>query len=617
MTPNILSEYLREHPRSSKKEIKEGIVFEGSDATFKRCLKKGVEAGLITFEGEGRGRRYSAFGGIGIARKYPDGIQTFEKIIRDGYVYVDKTRLIWEIVHCGSQNIFLSRPRRFGKSLLISTLKAYFEGRRELFEGLAIDKLETEWKAYPVVRLDLSTANNALDAQQLYTKLANILEENEDSFGIEHKDLLPGDRLYHLVKAVYEKTGRQVVLLIDEYDAPLLGVLFDTDRESTYKSIVKELFSPIKKLDPYLRFTFISGITKFSQLSIFSALNSLRDISMEDQYAALCGFTEEETQSVFREDIHSLAGILRESDESLSIKLKQRYDGYHFSPACKDIYNPYSILRAFSSMKIADYWYSSGTPTVLIEALKQFETDIYEIDGVEVTSSAFNQPTESVTNAVSLFYQSGYLTIKEYNPDFDSYILTIPNAEVRAGLMDNLLPVLFKKNQIESQNLAIRFKRALVDEDINLAMELLKAFFASIPYPEYGQEALGTIFRKEAYYKRLFYVVFSFMNIQIYTEVMNSEGRTDAVMYLGDCVYIVEAKLDAPSAQDAVNQITEKGYDKRFLGSPLKIKKLGLNFSSKTRTIEDWVLLDADGVIAGAGSPLCVRPDGSPLQIRR
>ena len=588
MDRRTITEFLVMHPQSSRRDIREGIGFDGSDATLKRILKKSVEDGLIISEGEGRSCRYSARENTPTTRKYPDGIQTFEKIRQDEYAYVDKTNLIWELINCGSQNIFLSRPRRFGKSLLISTLKAYFEGRKDLFKGLAIEKKETRWETYPVVRLDLSTANNALDAEQLYIKLGNILEENEDSLGVNHKETIPGERLYSLVKEVYEKYNKPVILLIDEYDAPLLSALYNPALEDTFKRIIKELFSPIKKLDPYLRFTFISGITKFSQLSIFSALNNLRDISMEDKYAALCGFTEEEMTTVFKEDIRILAKILHENVSSVSSKLKQRYDGYHFSPACLDIYNPYSILRVFSSMKIADYWYSSGTPTILMETLKNFETDLYEIDGAEVTSSAFNQPTETVTNAVSLFYQSGYLTIREYNPDFDSFTLTIPNAEVRAGLMDNLLPVFYKKNQIESQNLAIRFKRALLNNDMPTAIELLKAFFASIPYPELGKDTPGAITKKESYYKRLFYVVFSFMNIQIYTEIMNSEGRTDVIMYLADKVYIIEAKLDAPSAQAAIDQINEKGYAERFRGSALKVIKLGLNFSSKSGTIGDW-----------------------------
>ena len=581
--------YLREHPSSSKTDIKKGIGFNGSDATLKRIIKKSVDKGFIIACGEGRARRYSASVGYNQKRIFPDGIQTFEKIIQEGYVYVDKTEEIWELTHCGSQSIFLSRPRRFGKSLLISTLKAYFEGKKYLFNGLAIEELESKWESYPVVRLDLSSANNAMDSQQLYLKLGKILEENEDSFGVSHSDILPGERLYRLIKEIYEKKGKRIVLLIDEYDAPLLGTLYNHNTESVFKQIVKEFFSPIKKLDPFLHFTFISGITKFSQLSIFSALNNLRDISMEDSFATLCGFTEEEISGEFNSDVKKLSEIMSESRENIYEKLKQRYDGYHFSPSCVDTYNPYSVLRVFSSMKIADYWYSSGTPTVLIDTLKYFDTDLYDIDGVEVTSSVFNQPTETVTNAVSLFYQSGYLTIKEYDKDFDSYKLTIPNAEVRAGLMDNLLPILFKKNQIESQNIAIRFKRALLNDDISTAMDLLKAFFASIPYPEFGKGANSET-RKEAYYKRLFYVVFSFMNIQIYTEVMNSEGRTDAIMFLADKIYVVEAKLDAPSAQEAIKQIDEKGYTERFLDSDKKIFKLGLNFSSKSRTIKDWVL---------------------------
>lgn len=579
--------YLRKHPLSSREEIGRGIEYAGSEATLKRLLKTLIEEGMILAASNGRSRKYSIANKSQTNRKYPDGIQTFEKIITQDYLYVDKTALLWKLVNSGSTNIFLSRPRRFGKSLLISTLKAYFEGRKELFTGLAIENLERDWIAYPVIRLDLSTANNALDEQQLYLKLGNILSENEDEYGLPHNDTLPGERLYGLVKAVYERTGKQVVLLIDEYDAPLLSALYDEQKETRYKSIIKEFFSPIKKMDPFLHFTFLSGITKFSQLSIFSAMNNLRDISLEDDYASLCGFTEEEMTAVFRHDIDLLAHARNETPTEVSFKLKQHYDGYHFSPACKDIYNPYSILRVFSSMRIADYWYSSGTPTILLDTLQRFDTDLYEIDGVEVTSSVFSQPTETVTNAVSLFYQSGYLTIKEYNPVFDSYVLSIPNAEVRAGLMDNLLPILTHKNQIESQNLAIRFKRALVKDDIDTAMELLRAFFASIPYPEFGNESLDTFTKKEAYFKRLFYVVFSFMNVQIYTEVMNSEGRTDVVMYMGNTIYIIEAKLDA-SPEEALRQIHEKGYASRYTGSGKKQVLIGLAFSSKTRTIDSW-----------------------------
>lgn len=590
MSTHDLVEFIKGHPESSKEEIRKGIGFSESDSSLKRLVSQAVREGRIYRTGAGKKTRYSCILSTPQARKYPDGIQTFEKIILGGYVYVDKSDLVWQLAHESSTYIFLSRPRRFGKSLLVSTLKAYFEGRKELFAGLAAERLEKKWETFPVVRLDLSTAADAMDKEQLYLKLGNVLEEIEAQFGIQKNDTLPGERLYSIVRRVHEKTGKQVVLLIDEYDAPLLGTLFNDQREEEFKLIIKELFAPIKKLDPYLRFTFLSGITKFSQLSIFSTLNNLKDISMSDKYASLCGFTEDEIRGEFRDEIKTLARERGTGINHILTLLKQNYDGYHFSPGCIDTFNPFSILRTFSNMKIGNWWFASGTPTVLFNALKKFNTDLYDIDGVEVNDSAFSQPAESVTNAVSLFYQSGYLTIKSYSPDFDSYVLTIPNAEVRSGLMDNLLPLEYGKNQIESQNVAIRFKRALLDGDVEHAMEILKAFFASIPYPEFGKTSLDSAEKKEAYFKRLFYVVFSFMNVQIYTEVLNSEGRSDAIMYLGETVYIVEAKLDAKSADEAIKQIDSNGYATRFAGGKLQVKKLGINFSSKTRTIKDWVL---------------------------
>lgn len=588
MDPHQIFEFLKDHPESSRSQIANGIGYEGSEYQLKKMLTNGVETNILTVSGKGSGTKYSL---SNIERKYPDGIQTFEKIRTGDYVYVDKTALIYSLVNESSRSIFLSRPRRFGKSLLISTLKAYFEGKKDLFKGLAISKLESRWEKHPVVRLDLSTAGDALDADQLYQKLGSILRENEESFNLPACAELPGERLYSLVHQIYKKTGQTVVLLIDEYDAPVLGALYQ-ERENLFRLIVKELFSPVKKLDPYLHFTFLSGITKFSQLSIFSTLNNLYDISLEDRYADLCGFTDKEIGDVFSDDLDRLAIKRDISKEEARRQIKNRYDGYHFSPQCVDIYNPFSVLRTFASMKIADYWFASGTPTVLYNTLKRFDTDLYDIDGIEVTSSVFDQPAEGVTNAVSLFYQSGYLTIRSYSKEYNTYILSIPNAEVRTGLMENLLPIVYGKNPIESQNTAIRFKRALINNDIALAIDILKGFFASIPYPEFGKDSTDALAKKESYYKRLFYVVFSFMNVQIYTELMNSEGRTDAVMYLSDKVYVVEAKLDARSAQEAIDQIDDKGYAERFLGSGRKVLKLGLNFSSKTRTIEDWILTE-------------------------
>ena len=580
MDKETIIDFIWNNPLSSRAEIRNGTGFTESDSSLKRILAEAVDSGAIVAEGQGRATRYAPI-------KYPDGIQTFEKIRTEHYLYVDKTGLLYSLVHRSSPYLFISRPRRFGKSLLISTLKAYFEGRKELFSGLAIEKRETSWTKHPVIRLDLSTTADARNTDQLYLKLSNILSENEDELGLPRNETLPGERLYSLVRRASERYVQRVVILIDEYDAPLLGAIFDQKRTDDFKSIVKELFSPLKTLEPYLRFVFLTGITKFSQMSLFSALNNLDDISLDDEFSAICGFTEEEMNRSFAPSLKLLAKIMNVSRDDTYSQIKRKYDGYHFSQGCHDIYNPYSVLKAFSKRKLADYWFSSGTPTLLFESLKRFNTHLYDIDGVETPASVFNQPTETITSVIPLFYQSGYLTLKSYRPDTDTYILGIPNSEVRSGLMDNLLPAIANKTPIETQNLAIRFKRALLDNHLDLALDILKAFFASIPYPEFGSEALDTFDKKEAYFKRLFYVVFSFMNVQIYTEVMNSEGRTDVLMYLGDTVYVIEAKLDS-SPEEALRQIQEKGYASRFAGSPLKVVLLGLNFSSKTRTIDSW-----------------------------
>lgn len=582
MDKEEIIDYIWKNPHSSKGEIQRGTGFTGSDASLKRILSQAVNAGAIIVEGNGRGTRYAPI-------KYPDGVQTFEKIRTEGYLYVDKSDLIYSLVNRSSSYVFLSRPRRFGKSLLISTLKAYFEGNKDLFKGLAIGNREKSWTAYPVIRLDLSTAGDASDKEQLYLKLGNLLEENEDCLAVERNVTLPGERLYSLVRKAYNKYNQKVVILIDEYDAPMLGAIYDDNKAETFKGIVKELFSPLKKLEPYLRFVFLTGITKFSQMSLFSTLNNLDDISMDDDFCALCGFTEDEVKRHFASSLKILARKIGVSPEEAAARLKRKYDGYHFSPASPDIYNPFSVLKVFSKMKLADYWFASGTPTLLFESLKHFNTHLYDIDGVETSASVFNQPTESISNVLPLFYQSGYLTLKSYREDTDTYVLGIPNAEVRSGLMENLLPSVTGKTPVETQNVAIRFKRALIDRNPDLALEILKGFFASIPYPEFGGEAQDTFEKKEAYFKRLFYVVFSFMNVQIYTEVMNSEGRTDALMFLGDSVYIVEAKLDS-SPEEALRQIEEKGYATRFAGSGKEIVRMGLNFSSKTRTLEGWVI---------------------------
>jgi len=584
-----IRKFLSTNGASSRSEIAEAINFSASTSTLVRILEKEVISNRIIREGSGRGVRYSLMPST--SRRYPDGIQTFEEIIHGGYVYIDKTALVHRLVNSPSRSIFLSRPRRFGKSLLISTLKSYFEGRSELFDGLAIGRMEKTWKKFPVIRLDLSTAGDSMNEDQLRIKLNNIISESAEALGITVTETLPGERLNELIRKTSQQYSSKVVLLIDEYDAPILGTIYDETTNAKFRKIVKEFFSPIKKLEPYLRFTFLTGITKFSQISIFSTLNNLNDISMDDEFAAICGFTQKEVSTSFEGDIAELAIAMNTDAGAVSDRLKLEYDGYHFSRRSPDIYNPFSVLKAFAKKELSKYWFTSGTPSILIDTLHHFNSDICDIDGAEMPLSMFNQPTEAITSPIPLFYQSGYLTIRSYDALMDTYILAIPNGEVRSGLMENLVPIATGRSSIETQNLAIRFKKALLVGDFDGAILTLKAFFASIPYPEFGEEFSKDFEQKEAYFKRLIYLAFSFMSIQIHTEVMNSQGRTDAVITLGNAIYVMEAKLDIASATDAIRQIEAKGYATRFLDGRKEVYLVGLVFSSKTRTISDWKIV--------------------------
>ena len=585
-----LLSFIGDNPNSSRAEIKEGCGFTMSDATLKRMLQAGVNLGDIEVLGRGRATRYARAVPVysGKKRKYPAGIQTFEKIISEGYTYIDKTDLVYSLANSDGGYFFLSRPRRFGKSLLVSTLKSYFEGRKDLFSGLAMEKLEKNWTAYPVIHLDLSLAAYELDKDSLLKKLDYILRLNETILGLEETVGSPGMKLQAMVVNAYGKYGQKVVVLIDEYDSPVLGGIYNGDNGPVFKLIMRELYAPLKNLDPYLRFVFLTGITKFSQLSVFSALNNLADVSFSDTYATICGFTAEDMDKVFDVDIIELASRLGVRPSKVMEMIKQRYDGYHFSPACVGVYNPFSLLKVFVSMQMEDFWFYSGTPTVLFETMKQFGQDISDIDGIKVNLGYLLAPTEELNNAIPLLFQSGYLTIKKYLPKDRSVILGIPNSEVRRGLTGSLLPAIAGCSRLDGDNLASSFAIALRKHDIDGAMTVLQAFFAGIPYPEFGKE--NALLKKEAYYKRLFYTVFSFMNMQIYTEVQNSEGRTDAVMVLDDSVYVVEFKVDASSAREAIEQISTRGYATRYGTTGRKIYKLGINFSSKTGTIGDWVL---------------------------
>ncbi|MBP5540015.1 MAG: AAA family ATPase [Bacteroidales bacterium] len=370
-------------------------------------------------------------------RRYPVGIQTFERLREEGYVYIDKTDLVWKMTK-ESPYIFLSRPRRFGKSLLSSTLRSYFEGRRDLFEGLKIMDYETEWEQYPVIHLDISMAKNKESASELQRVLMLLLDPMAEKYGKNDAEKNPGEKLAGIIRRAYERTGKQVVIIIDEYDAPLLEVLHEETMLPEFRRVMQELYSPLKAYEPMIRFCFITGITKFSQLSIFSTINNLTNVSLDDKFAAICGITEQEFATDMAPDIAMLAEEYECTPEEMHAKLKQQYDGYRFSGRGPEVYNPFSLMKCFLQRNIDNYWFSSGTPSFLIRQMQHFRTDITTLEKMEVPSTAFDKPTEAMTNALPLLYQSGYLTIKDYEREnfVDIYELGIPNQEVRESLME-------------------------------------------------------------------------------------------------------------------------------------------------------------------------------------
>lgn len=370
---------------------------------------------------------------------YPVGIQTFSEIIGKNYLYIDKTGYVYRMTHSASKYMFLSRPRRFGKSLLASTLHSYFEGRKDLFKGLVIEKLETEWMSYPVFHFDMSLAKH-VDRERLESMLNIQLYRYEEIYGRLDGEVMLNDRLTGLIQRAYQQTGKQVVVLIDEYDAPLLDVMHEDKNLPILRNVMRNFYSPLKACDPYLRYVFLTGITKFSQLSIFSELNNIKNISMDEPYAAICGITEEEIKEQMSYDLDLLAEKMQITRDEVLAKLKENYDGYHFTWPSPDIYNPFSLFNAFNDGKFNSYWFGSGTPTYLIEMLNKFGVLPSEIGGIEAVAAEFDAPTERMTSITPLLYQSGYITIKGYDSVFDIYTLDIPNKEVRIGLMRNLIP---------------------------------------------------------------------------------------------------------------------------------------------------------------------------------
>ena len=510
-------------------------------------------------------------------KRLPVGIQTFEKIIDGDYLYIDKTRYIWNMIHLGSY-VFLSRPRRFGKSLLISTLQAYFEGRKELFKGLYIDSVEKEWTEYPVLRFDMSMGKH-MEREQLERYLIYILGENEKRFGItsDHPD--PNVRMTNLISQVHEKTGRKVVVLIDEYDAPLLDVVHEDTKLPVLRNVMRNFYSPLKAADPYLQFVFLTGITKFSQLSIFSELNNLTNISMDPEFSGLCGITKEEVLTQAQDYIEAIGAANDWTREETIDKLTQQYDGYHFSAQSSDIFNPFSLLQAFNKKRIDNYWFASGTPTYLIEMLRKFNVVPSKIGHNRSLASAFDAPTERMKTILPLLYQSGYITIKDYNQATGIYTLDIPNNEIRVGLMESLLPNYVAEYADDGGTTVGDMYMALLNDDLDEMMRVLQAYLLTIPYCD------NTNY--EGHYQQLFYVIFSLFGRYVDVEVRTPTGRVDMVMRTSNAIYVFELKLDR-SADSAVEQINAKEYASRFALANVPVVKVGISFDSERRTIGDW-----------------------------
>ena len=474
--------------------------------------------------------------------------------------------------------MFLSRPRRFGKSLLISTLQAYFEGRRDLFEGLAIENLETEWEQYPVLRFDMSTAKHQGE-KELEQEIEGKLCDYEEIYGRKPSDIKVNQRLEGLIKSAYEKTGKGVVVLIDEYDAPLLDVVHEEENLPKLRKIMRNFYSPLKACAPYLRYVFLTGITKFSQLSIFSELNNIQNISMLPEYAAICGISKEELLSQMSIDIDLLSEKLKISRDATIARLIDNYDGYHFTWPSPDIFNPFSLLMAMSNGKIDSYWFGSGTPTYLIEMLRKFGTLPSEIGGAEAPNTAFDAPTETMTSIIPLLYQSGYITIKDYDEITEFYTLDIPNKEIRKGLMDCLLPEYVQCSLLDGRTTIGKMYRAINKRDMDTALKVLQEFLPTIPYTD------NTDY--EGHYQQVLYIIFSLMNYYCDVEVHTARGRVDLVMRSKTDLYLIETKLNN-SAEAAMHQIDLKDYAARFATCGLPITKVAIAFDSATRTLSDW-----------------------------
>lgn len=527
--------------------------------------------------------------------KYPIGIQSFEQIIEDGYVYLDKTDLVYDLVHNG-KIYFLCRPRRFGKSLLVSTLKCYFEGRKELFKGLSIDGLEKDWKRYPVFHIDFN-GKNFTEGGELEKTLNGFVESQEAIYGKDPYHETLGDRFCYVLKAAHEKTGLRAVVLIDEYDKPLLDVLDQNlcitiggqkrKLEDWNRDVLKAFYSVFKAADADLQFVLLTGVTKFSQISVFSGFNQPDDISMDERYEALCGITEEELYTKFDTPIKEMAARYKVSEDEMKHMLKRKFDGYHFSPNMLDIYNPFSILNSLSKRILADYWFSTGTPTYLLRLLSHCRENINEMAGKFYPTSSFVDYRADVEAPLPMIYQSGYLTVKDWNMYTNSYLLDFPNDEVKNGFL-TMVATSYLQPREATDAFVLQVVNILEMGDCAKLEKLLTSFFASIPYNLRRKDSER---EKERYFQYTFYLVLRMIScFTVFVEKEQSEGRVDCIVETPKYVYIFEFKRDG-SASDALEQIEKMGYAREYAADSRTVYQIGCNFSSKTGTIDGWKII--------------------------
>ena len=513
--------------------------------------------------------------------KYPIGIQNFEKIRREGYVYIDKTALMYKMTSEGSY-YFLSRPRRFGKSLFLSTLESYFSGKKELFEGLAVSQLEQEWKQFPILHLDLNTEQYET-IEALENKLNLFLSKLEEQYGNDPNEKSLGTRFEGVIRRVSEKTGKQVVILVDEYDKPMLQAIGNEELQTAYRNKLKAFYGALKSSDRYIRFAFLTGVSKFGKVSVFSDLNNLKDISMLPAYSYVCGINEDELHQYFDDSVKDLADNCGLTKEACYEKLRRDYDGYHFDEFSKGVYNPFSLLNTLDNKVFRDYWFETGTPSFLVYQLQKTGYSLDSMTTEELSTDTLNSIDFMDENPLPLLYQSGYLTLKSYDREFDSYQLCFPNREVEQGFIRYLHPFYTPKVKDKSSYAIAQFVKDIRNGDAEGFMRRLEGFFANGDY-----QVMGDL---EIYFQNTLYVIFRMLGFYVEVERHTTNGRMDIVIQTPQYIYIMELKINQ-SAEVALQQIEEKGYAQPFENDSRKLFKIGMNFSTETKLIDDWKLSD-------------------------